>query len=117
MIVQVNGDHGVSIKEDFAVAGSGSYLAQYGLLHRQHYDVQTLDRTIYCVYEAKKYAERVSSVGKITYFVVIQPSSKAVMLTGLGTEELEKLFANYGPHGLNDPDIVLPAGSFTTVGG
>ena len=72
LIVQAHGHHGVHIRDDFAVAGEGSYLAQYGLLHRDHYDVYPLNTTVYCVYEAKKYAERVSSVGKSTYFVILR---------------------------------------------
>lgn len=115
LIVQAHGDHGVQIKEDFAVSGSGSYLAAYGLLHRDHYDVFPLQSTIYCVYEAKRYAERVSTVGKTTYLSIMRPGNRFELLTRSGESYLNGQFEKYGPHTLLKNEIALPDGALSVV--
>jgi len=68
MLLHIDGSGGVNIREDFAVAGEGGYLAQTALLHRQHSETTgSLEETMYCVFEAKKYAERVASVNSVTH--------------------------------------------------
>lgn len=116
LIVQAHGHGGVHIKEDFAVAGEGSYLAQYGLLHRDHYDIYPLHSTVYCAYEAKKYAERVASVGKETYLGVMKANSFE-LITPSGVAELEKSFQKYGPQAFARHEVVLPDGSFVSMRG
>ena len=84
ILIQANGYSGVQIREDFAVAGEGAYLAQSGMLHRDHSDVNQLAQTVYCIYEAKKYAERVSSVGQVTYLAIARKNNDVRMLGTVG---------------------------------
>src|SRR3972149_11453690 len=54
------------IYDNFAVIGEGYILATASLLRRAHHDVATMADALYHVYEAKKYAEGVRSVGSAT---------------------------------------------------
>jgi hypothetical protein len=88
----------VHIREDFATIGDGAYLAQSVMLQRKHMDIMELGRTIYTVYEAKKYAEGVSSVGTSTTIRVLYPDGSKKDMYGLGgMDELEARFEKYGP--------------------
>ncbi len=88
------------------VIGEGAYLAQSVLLQRGHSDVKSLEETLYCVYEAKRYAERVSSVGKDTLLVIVYANGKTETVTPQGFEFLAKKFSEYGPRQLGN-DIQL----------
>ena len=71
-----------------------------------------LNQTVYCVYEAKKYAERVSSVGKATFLVVVRPNGSSTMLAAKGRLYLDEQFAKYGPHAFGDQPIALEPDHF-----
>ena len=102
LLLETDGDGRVITHEDFAVIGSGKYLASAALLQREHVNVHPLARAIYTVYEAKKFAERVSSVGKRTSMTILKAGTtdnKSYMYF-YGPDdfaELEKKFEEYGP--------------------
>ena len=102
----------VCICDDFAVAGEGSYLAQSVLLHREHTEVFPLERGVYSVFEAKKYAERVSSVGKMTYLGILRPDKP--LLFSAGDDGLDNMFQQYGPKPLGK-DLSKALHSFVDV--
>jgi hypothetical protein len=53
VLVKTDPRCGASIKEHFAVAGEGAYLAQAALLSRAHNHMEPFGRALYNVYEAK----------------------------------------------------------------
>jgi hypothetical protein len=97
VLVTASGDGTVSILEDFAVAGEGSYLAQTVLLHRQHSESHSLAQTLYTVYEAKKYAEGASSVGQKYSIRIIEPGKKPLGISTSGRKSLEEQYKKFGP--------------------
>lgn len=81
----------------FAIVGEGEYVASSALLRRQQDDFTSLENTIYNVFEAKKLAQAVGSVGQYTFLAVIREDG-SVNLTSLEVDrQLEKLFEKYGP--------------------
>lgn len=113
LIVSAGGDGTVGISSHFAVAGSGSDLALYGLLHRQLTEHEILDFAIYCVYEAKLHAQREAHVNDVTDFYVLHQDGRVSYLLPNGREALENCFKKYGPKSL-DENVCLPTGSFQT---
>jgi hypothetical protein len=107
MLVQADGAQGSSIQEDFAVAGEGSLLARSALLARGHHDGASLNETLYYVYEAKRCAERVRSVGDLTQLMVVWPYKNRRVLTA-GFHYLAEKFAKYGPQEIPPGGIDLP---------
>ena len=97
MLLQAHGKYGVEIREDYAVAGEGAHLAQSVLMHREHYDFATLPEAIYTVYEAKRYAERVSSVGKMTLLAFFKPAMLPRAISEAGYRYLGERFEEFGP--------------------
>lgn len=87
----------VAIFDDFAVAGEGGYLAQAAMIHRQLSDVSFLEDAIYCVYEAKKYAERVASVSDDEIMHVMSHDGTFEQLTRAGKKYLNLLYQKSGP--------------------
>jgi 20S proteasome alpha/beta subunit len=96
-LVETTDRCGVLVREDFATVGEGAYLAQSVLLQRRHMDTRDLGQTIYVVYEAKRYAEEVASVGKQTTVAVISPDGSRLDIKGEGLESLADRFKAYGP--------------------
>ncbi len=96
MLIRSGPQCSASIKEDFATAGEGSYLASASLLKRNHISTMSLARTLYNVYEAKRFAEGVPSVGRATNIAVLTPEGLE-MVTPKGFEALETAYAKYGP--------------------
>ena len=88
--------------EDFAVIGEGSYLAQATLMRRSQSYVRSLDETLYNVYEAKRYAESVGSVGTATSLTVLHPDGRAAIVNSNTRVNLRTLFQEYGPKNLPD---------------
>jgi 20S proteasome alpha/beta subunit len=99
-IIETRQDFTTSIREDFASVGAGSYLAQSVMLHRQHSDVEPLDRTLYIVWEAKKVAEREISVGSYTTVVVVDENGAESMVSRAGKKWLDAEFKELGPRDL-----------------
>jgi len=96
MLLLVYGNGSVHIKEEFVVAGEGGYLAEAALLQRQHNDVASLERTLYCVYEAKRHAQRVASVNDVTNMSVLSVEGFDVVRAA-GREYLESIFEKCAP--------------------
>lgn len=71
LMIQTTRDFDAYICENSCAIGSGSYLATAALLHRQYDDIFPLKKALYCVHEAKKYAERVRSVGEKTTISIL----------------------------------------------
>lgn len=95
---------GVAVKDEFAVVGEGTLLATAALLQRGHWDIRSLGKAAYCVFEAKKYAERVSSVGKSTLMSVLRPNGTRKSIQHVGYDYLNKKFDELGPQPLPEPD-------------
>ena len=88
----------VKIRDDFATVGEGAILAQAALLQREHIDVRSVEETVYCVYEAKKYAEKVRSVGRITGLSIVSFDGPVKRFRlGEGMNFLDKKYAEFGP--------------------
>lgn len=91
----------VLARDDFATIGEGAYLAQAALLQRGHISSRDLAPTVYCVYEAKRYAENVTSVGDVTSLQIIDPSGKNKI--GIGkARQLSPYFKKFGPQELDE---------------
>ena len=86
--------------------GEGRYLAESALMHREQDESTSLNLTLYNVHEAKKYAERVASVGKTTTMVVLWPD-RARVITSAGRTFLSERFEKYGPQQVPD-DLDFP---------
>ena len=87
----------VSIRESFTCIGEGEYLASSVLVHRAHDEMSPMNQSLYCVYEAKRYAERVRSVGKTTSLTIRYRDGSSHLVTAKGRELLSKKFDEYGP--------------------
>jgi hypothetical protein len=100
MIIETDEEGKVALTEDFAAIGEGAYLAQSVLLQRGHIDSRKLDETLYVAYEAKRYAERVSSVGKRTTIFILSPTQPLLMVYDAGLDFLSQMFDQFGPKNL-----------------
>jgi 20S proteasome alpha/beta subunit len=98
----------VTIRENFAVCGEGETLATSVLFHRTQTNVSPFGETLYAVYEAKKYAERVPSVGRYTVLTAIQPTGRTLILVRKGQEWLESLYSKYGPKDIGEDHLQVP---------
>jgi hypothetical protein len=104
--VQTNENCGASIKEDFSVVGEGGFLAQASLLSRGHNEMETFGRALYSVFEAKKFAQGVRSVGTATSLSVLHQDGRHNLISTKGREALEKLYEQCGPKEI--PEFEVP---------
>lgn len=79
-----------AIKEHFAAVGEGRYLAHSVLLHRSHEEISRLGRALYCVYEAKRFAERIPSVGPATSIIVLHVDKTSQIIMPVGMDFLKE---------------------------
>lgn len=86
----------VRLENDFAAIGSGAYVASAALFHREQHWQRPLLYTIYSVYEAHEFADRVPGVGAALSIDVLEPGGIR-MLSDEGYEYCQKLFKRYGP--------------------
>ena len=100
LLVTADENSRVTIAEDFAIIGEGEYLAAASLLQREHSDVNDLASTIYAVYEAKKLAERVGSVGRYTTISIMYPNGTLGRVNTDGKNYLDQVYQKYGPQRL-----------------
>jgi len=91
-IVQTDKRCSASLKEDFATVGEGAYLAQASLLSRGHSYTNSFGKTLYNVYEAKKFSQGARSVGEITALSVFHKSGIFEFLLPNGVEFLDKKY-------------------------
>lgn len=87
----------VKIRENYCVIGEGSYLAQASLMHRDHTEHHPFARALYCVFEAKKYAERISTVGPETRFTIFAAGVSPLTITPEAEAHLSDMFEKHGP--------------------
>lgn len=117
MILETDRNAVVKIRENYCVIGEGAYLAQSGLMHRDHSEHDTLARTLYSVFEAKKYAQRISTVGPETRITIHGfESPPPQTLSEKGEAHLADLFERHGPRPLIEEDHVsVPADLLESV--
>ena len=101
LLLQAHGSFPVAIRENYAVAGTGAELAQSVLQHREYYDSSSLPGALYTVYEAKRYAERVATVGKATFMSVIRVGEMIKAVSDEGYRYLDAQFKRFGPQPIN----------------
>lgn len=87
----------VRTEDNFAVIGSGRYVAVPSLTQRGLDSSQSLMETIYAVYEAKRLAETVPGVGEYTSIDVLDKNGDILSITDKGYERCKELFAKLGP--------------------
>lgn len=87
----------VAIREDFSAIGEGGYLAQASLIQREYMDSRDFYPALYCVYEAKKHAERVPSVGNYTLLRMLSSDGSMTEVTDEIMEALEEKFVELSP--------------------
>jgi hypothetical protein len=104
------------IRESFTAIGEGAYLAHASLMHRQHDELGLLGTSLYSVFEAKKWAERVRSVGDFTSISVLSSDGKFQRVSGSGKSFLEQQFNVFGPKTVPH-DLSLPESSIISDSG
>jgi 20S proteasome alpha/beta subunit len=104
---------GISIREHFAVAGEGRHLAEGVFRRRGHTDVKGKAEALYTVYEAKKFAEGIPSVGTDTTISLIFPDGRIDAVRHSGRQKLDLLYSKYGPQEFTD--IEFDGDHFVTV--
>lgn len=113
MLLETDRHAAVRIRENYCVIGEGTYLAQATLMHRDHTEHDPLARALYCVFEAKKYAERISTVGPDTRFTIFSQGVAPMTLTAKAEAYLADLFARHGPKDLVEEEhISVPSDFF-----
>jgi hypothetical protein len=110
IIIETDQNAGVHIRDSNAAIGEGFYLAEAALLHRNQSLNDTEWETIYHVYEAKNYAERVGSVSAEHWMGVMEwePEKKAWRFKVISKSSdafLEELLAKYGPKKLEEFEL------------
>jgi hypothetical protein len=97
IILETNGNCDVSMLEDFSCIGEGATLAHASLLHRGISAITDFGVALYYVYEAKKAAERVNSVGKSTLISTIHDDGTYhnIVIDKIGY--LDEQYSKYGP--------------------
>lgn len=111
MLIKTEGTY-AAIKEDFAVAGEGGYLAQASMLHRAHNSLESLDRSLYCVYEAKKFAEGAPSVGRSTSVITMSKDGVLRFMNHKGRQFLDATYEKLGPQKMPDVMPIFPKETF-----
>jgi 20S proteasome alpha/beta subunit len=104
-LLAVTGQDGsVSIREGFAVVGDGAPLATASILQRQHMDRMTVGRTAYVVFEAKRAAERVGTVGESTSMAILRKDNFE-WVSDKGIKNMIAGVEKYGPRPVGDYDL------------
>lgn len=118
-IFTITSDGTVCRRDNFAAIGTGSLIAEAVLFQRNvAYPLNSLQRTLYAVWEAMKLGRIAPGVGKLINIVVVEPPGHVGrMLTHKGATSLNELYEKYGPKELDalpdlDPDCLErpPAG-------
>jgi hypothetical protein len=115
MLIETNGASAV-IREDFAVIGEGSSLAQASLMDRKHDRLNDFGRSVYAVFEAKRFAEGTPSVGFTTSLAVLHKDvDDAELLTSDGVKSFDTKRKEFDRKAI-PKEIPIPPGSFTPMG-
>jgi len=107
-IFYVASDGRVTRSDDFAVIGSGSLLADASLFRRDQSRSNSVERTIYNLYEAARLAQIAPGVGETKTFSVLQGSPNGHGSMGMrvftGLSALEAIYSQIGPKDMSvDP--------------
>ena len=94
----------------FACVGEGEYLARASLLQREYMFTCEQDEALYYVYEAKKHAERVNSVGPMTIVQLLHMDGSLKMMKLDHSGVFDDLYRRFGPQRIGKFD--LPADLF-----
>ena len=90
------------ISEPFAIIGSGAYLAQSVMMHRAYAELMEIDKAAYVIWEAKKYAEGVRSVGTDVTMLKSAPDGSRLMLRDAAKKWGDKQFRRFGPRPIGE---------------
>ena len=104
-ICQTTDSGQVSLRENFCTIGEGAFLASSVMYHRQIMDYSDFERALYAVFEAKKYAERIASVGTTTALCILEPHEghiKPRYISEKGLDVLEDEYKKRGPKPLGN---------------
>lgn len=85
----------ITEEDGFATVGEGAYLAQSVLLQRAIQDITPVPQAAYIVYEAKRAAEQVGSVGEYTTMIMVAPKEKPQFLTAVGKKQMEEWYEKF----------------------
>ena len=91
----------IKIHENFTSIGEGSYLAQSSLMQRNCIDTMKLPEMTYLVYEAKRNAETVASVGRLTTLQVQGANGLRKYMNSKGLDHLSDHYDKLGPQKIN----------------
>jgi 20S proteasome alpha/beta subunit len=97
LIVTTDRSSNIRIQDHFASIGEGGYLADSVLLHRGQNETKNIGETLYNVYEAKRYAERVGSVGPTTTIAILHQDKAPQVVTPEGMDDLAEKYKKFGP--------------------
>jgi 20S proteasome alpha/beta subunit len=93
--------NGVEVLPYYAVIGIGAYHADTILAWRKLTWLSSLERTLYCVYEAQRFGQLCSDVGKETDMAVLSLDASGIMQVDAvqleGKKTLESWFKKFGP--------------------
>jgi hypothetical protein len=96
-IYMVSTDGLVDQMRNFCAIGTGAVNAESWLHFREQKSFDSLEKTILCIYEAKKFAEHAPGVGPTTRLMVIQGDKAKVFTMG---QDAERIWNKYGPRPL-----------------
>jgi hypothetical protein len=110
----------VWVCDHFGVIGSGTTIGESSLYHREHTTVNSLDRTLYNVYEAKRLGEKAPGVGRKTILSILRPPADDGVLPWEiirqgGIDLLESQFQRYGPQPVKDLEPIPQEHRFTRI--
>jgi hypothetical protein len=94
----------LSMEYGFSVIGQAATVASVFLMERQCGPRDPIQRTAYCVYEAKRYAERLGSVGRETHMTFQAPpppgmdigNANVMFVNETGLKKLERAYRRFG---------------------
>ncbi|MCW5698038.1 MAG: hypothetical protein KIS96_15060 [Bauldia sp.] len=109
LLVEVGFDGSTHLREEFVCIGDGGSLAAAILTQREHSDIHSVDQAAYQVWEAKKYSEKIPTVGKRTMMQILLPDGTHKSLSYKAAIRLNELYGEYGPKELSwGEDSFLP---------
>jgi hypothetical protein len=97
MICETDDFAQVTPRDEFCVIGEGKTLARAALLQRRFTTVNDWPEAVYKVFEAKRIAENVASVGTYTSLEILRKDGFRRSLKDNGLKRLEAAFGKYGP--------------------
>jgi hypothetical protein len=101
------------LESEYAAIGSGNYTALATLYRREQSSTDSLEETLYNVYEANRLSEEVPGVGKnFLAMYVLHENGKMKEVTDAGYKHLRNLYATYGPHDIKKREALTVRDEF-----